>query len=188
MTLAQTYVLNQIDEETPAIYVACLASYNAGKLFGQWIDCTQGYDHVMDEIKAMLSNSDEEIAEDWAIHTYHGFHKIKLDEWQDIHTVCEIAEKLAEYDELAEVFSMLYNDFTSLDEAVSMMEDNYIGCYESEQDFIYEYVESACILEGVADNIKRYFDYDALLKDMEYGGDVFSILVGYKQHHYFHSS
>ena len=26
---------------TPRIYVACLASYNAGKLVGQWVDADQ---------------------------------------------------------------------------------------------------------------------------------------------------
>jgi antirestriction protein len=187
MTLTQTHILNQIDEKTPSIYVACLASYNTGNLYGQWIDCTQGYDTVMQQIQIMLTNSPEQNAEDFAIHTYHGFHKINLNEWEKIETVCEIAQKLDEYGDLAEIFSILYNDYHSLDEAINMFEDNYIGCYESELDFIYEYVENCCMLEGVSDTIKTYFDYKQLLADMQYGGEIFSILQGYKQHHYFYN-
>lgn len=42
---------------TPRIYVACLASYNAGKLHGVWIDCDQDADSIRDEIDQMLRES-----------------------------------------------------------------------------------------------------------------------------------
>ncbi len=44
---------------TPRIYVACLASYNAGKLHGVWIDCDQDSDSIRDDIDAMLRESPE---------------------------------------------------------------------------------------------------------------------------------
>ena len=55
---------------TPSIYAACLASYNAGRLHGVWIDATQGIDHIDAEIRIMLSESFELDAEEWAIHDY----------------------------------------------------------------------------------------------------------------------
>lgn len=39
------------------IYAACLASYNAGRLHGRWIDADEGVDHIRDEIAAMLRES-----------------------------------------------------------------------------------------------------------------------------------
>jgi hypothetical protein len=55
-TLAST---TQTDNETPRIYVACLAAYNNGKLHGRWIDAAQGIDLIWAEVQAMLQESPE---------------------------------------------------------------------------------------------------------------------------------
>ena len=44
------------DTDTPRIYVACLASYNAGILHGEWIDATDA-DEIREAIETMLSKS-----------------------------------------------------------------------------------------------------------------------------------
>lgn len=58
--------------DTPRIYVACLASYNAGILHGRWIDATDA-EVIHEGIEDMLSESQEPIPEEWAIHDYEGF-------------------------------------------------------------------------------------------------------------------
>lgn len=47
------------DDNVPerAIYVACLASYNNGRLFGEWIDAAQDVDTIRATIAAMLRRS-----------------------------------------------------------------------------------------------------------------------------------
>ena len=40
--------------DTPRVYVACLAAYNAGKLHGERIDANQDADAIHEEIQAML--------------------------------------------------------------------------------------------------------------------------------------
>ncbi len=52
---------------TPRIYVACLASYNAGTLHGNWIDL-DGTEAIEDQISGILKASPEEDAEEWAVH------------------------------------------------------------------------------------------------------------------------
>lgn len=42
---------------SPRIYAACLASYNAGKLHGTWIDADQDADAIQAEIATMLRES-----------------------------------------------------------------------------------------------------------------------------------
>ena len=42
---------------TARIYVACLASYNAGILHGEWIDVTDDLEEMQESIDAMLSRS-----------------------------------------------------------------------------------------------------------------------------------
>ena len=49
--------------DTPRIYVACLASYNAGILHGRWIDADNGAEQVQEEIENMLAESPEYGAE-----------------------------------------------------------------------------------------------------------------------------
>ena len=61
---------------TPRIYVACLASYNAGILHGCWVELNDGADAVFDYVKAMLEKSKIANAEEWAIHDYEGFERV----------------------------------------------------------------------------------------------------------------
>lgn len=68
--------------DTPKIYVACLASYNSGILYGEWIDVNQSVDEISDQIKTMLVGSSIENAEEWAIHDYEGFGAIRLGEYE----------------------------------------------------------------------------------------------------------
>ncbi len=44
-------------ETTPRIYVACLASYNAGRLHGAWIDAHQEPEAITAEVWKMLASS-----------------------------------------------------------------------------------------------------------------------------------
>jgi len=62
------------------IYVACLAAYNSGYLHGQWIDATQGEDHIWTETRAMLAASPIPHTDEWAIHDYEGFEGADLSE------------------------------------------------------------------------------------------------------------
>jgi hypothetical protein len=53
--------------DRPRIYVACLAAYNNGCLHGRWIDATTP-DEIWAQVRAMLADSPEPDAEEWAIH------------------------------------------------------------------------------------------------------------------------
>lgn len=52
-----------------------------------------------------------------------------------------------------------------LDEA----EDRYAGYFESEFDLAYDHVEMTGILDGVPDEVTRYFDYEAFGRDLAIG-------------------
>ena len=72
---------------TGRIYVACLASYNAGILHGEWIEVTEFADDLKARVQAMLDRSTEEYAEEWAIHDYEGFER--LTEYEDLDYLAE---------------------------------------------------------------------------------------------------
>lgn len=91
--------------DTPKIYVACLASYNSGILYGEWIDVDQSVDEIYDQIKTMLVGSSIENAEEWAIHDYEGFGAIRLGEYEDLETIVNYTEFIMEHETGASVNS-----------------------------------------------------------------------------------
>lgn len=167
----------------PQIYVACLAAYNEGSLHGKWIDVPNDKETLLESIKEIISSSPAEYSEEWAIHDYDLF-GANISENPDLDTLCELASLFEEKSGMESVIAQLYND-NGIEHAKSMIEDNYMGCYESKNDFIYQWVEDTCMLEGVHENVKNYFDYDALLHDMECNSEIFSIKTKYNEYHYF---
>ena len=85
--------------DRPRIYVACLAAYNSGCLHGRWITATTP-DEIMEQVRAMLADSPEQGAEEWAIHDYEGFEGANLSEYASFETVCELADFIEEHGEL----------------------------------------------------------------------------------------
>jgi len=57
----------KVPAPSPAIYVASLADYNNGVLHGAWIDAAREPADIEADIKAMLDQSREPNAEEWAI-------------------------------------------------------------------------------------------------------------------------
>ena len=81
---------NKGQNNSPKIYVACLAAYNSGQLHGEWIAADQETQEIYADIKSMLNKSPEPFAEEWAVHDYEGFGTISLSEWPDIERVSPI--------------------------------------------------------------------------------------------------
>jgi antirestriction protein len=81
------------------IYVASLADYNGGILHGAWINANQDPESIKAEVAAMLAESHEPGAEEWAIHDYEGFKGLRLGEWESFEKVAELAEAIDEHGE-----------------------------------------------------------------------------------------
>lgn len=157
----------------PEIYVADLAAYNAGKLRGEWIDALQDADDIQAEIDEMLSNSLEPVAEDWAIHDYEQFYGVGdyLGEHPSLEDIATAAELISEKGELAGL--VIAHFCGDLNEAKSALEDKYSGEHDSLADYAEELSEGS--IGDIPENIARYIDYEAMGRDMELGGDVFTL-------------
>ncbi len=79
------------------IYVACLAAYSNGKLHGRWIDAAQSPDEILGEIGAMLAESPEPNAEEWAIHDHAGWGEVYIHEMESIENVSILAGLMSEH-------------------------------------------------------------------------------------------
>ena len=146
---------------TPRIYVACLASYNAGTMHGEWIDVDQDADEIQAEINTILKASPEPDAEEWAIHDYANM--IDLGENPNIAAIAMHGEKLAEHGGAWKA----YVDWIGLDYADSdNFEECYSGQWNSKQHFAEHLVDDLGMLGECPENIQFYFDYEAFARDL----------------------
>lgn len=153
--------MNDTTTDTPRIYVACLASYNAGILHGEWIDATDA-DEIREAIQAMLSESREPSAEEWAIHDYEGFHGLRISEFEDIDRVGELGTLIQEH---GAAFAA-YADNVGTDHATEeSFQDAYCGEWDSEQAYA-ENLFDELYAHDVPDHIAPYIDYEAFARDL----------------------
>jgi len=160
---------------TPRIYVACLASYNAGKFHGRWIDATAGADSIRDEISAMLAESPEPGAEEFAIHDHEGLGAIG--EYESLDRVAEIGEAIGAAGDNAPALLAWLDAEPGRDPGE--FEDRYRGEWPSLADYVEDFWEeqgwqqTADRLAGRSWwNPTRYIDWDRMAHDLELNGDV----------------
>jgi antirestriction protein len=169
-------------DETPRIYVACLAAYNNGKLHGEWIDCNQDSSDIWDKINAMLAASPQPNAEEWAIHDFENWEGIQIGEHEDIEKLAELARLIKEH---GKPFALFYQDNGS-DTTVEDFQDHYMGQYENEEDFVYQTWEEQGTLKKLEEiGINEfYIDWAAIARDW-FISDFHSVEAGYKETYVF---
>lgn len=154
--------INLYENDTqPAIYVACLASYNNGISHGKWINDLSDAEQVRSDIKNILATSPIADAVEWEIHDYDNFGDIDLLEYSDIDYICELASLI---DEHGEIFTEVYADVGCLQKAKRMIEENYMGCYDTIEDYAEQYIQECYNLPN---DISFYLDYKRFARDLE---------------------
>lgn len=152
----------------PRIYVACLASYNAGCLHGRWIDAAQDPDAIRKEIAEMLKASPEDGAEEYAIHDHEGFGGISVGEYESIDTVVGLAQAIDEHGDAY----IAYVENVGTDYATAEgFAESYRGEYDTPEDFAREYVEEVCELDKLPNLLRHHIDYEGIARDFRLGGD-----------------
>ncbi|MCG2841041.1 antirestriction protein ArdA [Sandaracinobacter sp. RS1-74] len=168
------------DTEQPRIYVACLAAYNEGYLHGAWIDAAQEPWAIYDAVRDMLAVSPVPDAEEWAIHGYEGFGAIRIEEYASFDRVSEVAMFLAEHGEIGAALLDHYNG--DLDEAREALEDRHLGAYASLADYMQEVTEETTAIPHA---LRYYVDYQAMARDAELNGDLFTVSTAWDVVHIF---
>jgi antirestriction protein len=164
----------------PRICVACLAAYNNGRLHGAWIDVGTDEWAIWDGIQAILKASPIAGAEKWAIHDYEGFEGVRIAESTGIDTLVQIAAFLAEHGTVGAEILVYYGG--DLDDARAAMEDRHLGSFTSLADYVQEVTEETVT---IPQTLRHYIDWQAMARDAEINGDVFTIEVGHDEVHVF---
>jgi antirestriction protein len=163
----------------PRIYVASLSDYNAGRLHGAWLDAAQTPQALGEDITGMLGASPMPGAEEWAIHDYDAFGGITIDEHESLEQVSRLAAGLAAYSEaFASWAHLVGRDPTELEH----FEDAYLGKWESLAASAGGLLDSLGVTgelerlaeEHLGEHLALYvrWDYEALGRDLDYGGGI----------------
>ena len=147
-----------------SVFIQSLADYNAGRIVGEWVDLTNKDENdLQNAINKVLSQSQEEIAEEWEFADYDGFYNLSLSSYTSIKTVIELTAVIKEHGEPYAI----YADYIGLDYAtIEGFEDSYRGEWESFKDYAIELFDE-CYLNQVPESMRFYIDYDAFARDLE---------------------
>jgi antirestriction protein len=162
--------MSNTDTETPRIYVASLSDYNAGRLHGRWIGADEDVDVIREGIQAMLAESPEPIAEEWAIHDYDNFGGLRLSEFEDIERVAELGQLIAKHGAAFAAYAGHVGEDFATEEG---FEEANCGEWESEKAYAEELFDEL-YLADVPDHIQGYIDYEAFSRDL-FINDCYSV-------------
>ena len=120
-------------------------------------------------------------AEEWAIDDYEGYEGARLEEYSGIEKAHALALFIVERGTLGA--KLLEHFGGDLDEAEAAFED-YACEHRSLADFTREITEETM---EIPERLANYIDYDAIARDMELNGDVFTVELGFDEVHVFWS-
>lgn len=149
------------------IYVTNLSKYNEGALVGEWVNLLcEGLEEVLDKISN--SGKDELFISDYET----DINGLKVAEYEDSLQLNEIAEEIEEMreDELIAFQAYLEQYANNMEQALEeVRQGNYRIYYNCDnmEDVAYQVVNDCGLLDGVPEEVKIYFDYEAYGRDLD---------------------
>ena len=119
-------------------------------------------------------------AEEWAIHDYEGFGEIRVEEYTGFDRVSELAMFIAEHGEVGA--ALLDHYCGDVGEAGEAMADRYMGEHASLADYVQELTEEGT---AIPQPLRFYVDWQAMARDAELNGDLFTVQTAFDVVHVF---
>lgn len=167
-----------VDSSNPRIWVASLADYTAGRLYGVWMDATCEADDLVAATRFMLRGSSEDAAEEWGIFDYDGFHGYEVGEYASFATVSRIAQGIAEH---GEPFAAWVNCVGVENEELLSDEgfrDRYLGRFESMKAYVENLLEEAgdyAYLNRLPEHLRPYISVDVEQMARDYEAELYVV-------------
>lgn len=149
------------------IYVTNLSKYNEGALVGEWVNLPcEGLEEVLDKISN--NGKDELFISDYET----DISGLKVAEYKDILQLNEIAEEIDNFDDEEVIIFQAYLDqyANDIEQALEEVRQGNYTIYENcdnMEDVAYQAVNESGLLDGVPEQVKMYFDYEAYGRDMD---------------------
>jgi antirestriction protein len=148
------------------IYVTNLKKYSEGALVGEWVDLPH------EDIESVINKISNDGADELFITDYESeLEGLEVGEYDNIETLDSIMQEVDNLtdSELLAFQAYLLNG-SSLDEALEEVhQGNYTIYYDCNDmsDVVYQVVNDCGLLDGVPEEVKMYFDYEAYGRDMD---------------------
>lgn len=148
------------------IYVTNLKKYNEGALVGEWVDLPH------EDIESVINKISNDGADELFITDYESeLEGLEVGEYDNIETLDSIMQEVDNLtdSELLAFQAYLLNG-SSLDEALEeVRQGNYRIYYNRDnmEDVAYQVVNDCGLLDGVPEEVKIYFDYEAYGRDLD---------------------
>lgn len=155
------------------VYVGTYAKYNNGSLFGKWLDLSD-YSDKDEFLEACRELHEDEQAPEFMFQDIENVPESLISEsWlsDKFFEVRDAIEKLSETQQ--EAFFVWCEDASkdfdkeNADDLVSAFSDDYIGQYDSEEDYAEEYIRET---QELSDFVLQYFNYAQYATDLFCGG------------------
>lgn len=148
------------------IYVTNLKEYNNGKIAGEWINLPcEGLEEVLDKISN--NGNDELFISDYET----DISNLKINEYEDILQLNEIAEEIDNFSDEEVIALQAYLDqYNDIEQALEEVhQGNYTIYYNCDDmsDVANQIINESGLLDGVPEEVKMYFDYEAYGRDMD---------------------
>jgi len=154
----------------PRVYVACLASYNAGRLHGRWLDAVD-LDELREGVAVMLAASPAPDAEEWAIHDHEGFGPLRLSEYESLERVAELGAAIADHGPAFATYASHIGQDHATPEG---FEEAFRGEWQSEREFAEELARDLGYLAEIDGNPLAYhIDWESWAREL-FCGDYWS--------------
>lgn len=160
--------------DAPALWVGCLAAYNAGKLHGAWMQASSDTAEMYEAISEILAASPEApAAEEWEIMDTENMPSLCR---ADVYAAAEYVaalEALKDYTTAAEIVAAWVEWRGSDEMDAEKIQDAYLGQFDSVEDYAWQYIDDSDALREVPEYLRPYVNVAALGRDMELSGDIY---------------
>ena len=175
------------DENAPAVWVACLSSYNHGNLHGAWVNVPDSVEEMRELIEQVLQSSPSPDGEEWGFFDNSELAPFDIGEYEDLETLVMYATaiNLAKADNNDDAFSVWDYDEYRGDDAESIynrFKDQYMGCFRDGVEFSESYFDDC---NEIPAHLSNYIDYEAVWRDLR--NDAYYLKESYADNHVFRS-
>lgn len=151
-----------------SIYVGTYAKYNAGSLFGKWLDPED------------FSDKDEFLAACKELHADEEDPELMFQDWDEIPRAyiseSHVSEELWDWLELSESDKELlrvYRENVNQQGTIEEARDEFQGVYRSASDWAEEMLSDCGDLQEVPESLRGYIDFEAYARDAAHNGTTF---------------
>jgi antirestriction protein len=162
-----TSAANTTHNTSARIYVGTYAKHNQGSIKGAWLDLGD-YADLEDFLAACRELHHDEADAEFMYQDWGGIPAGMITECHINETVWEWLE--LEQDDL-DMVAAYRNEIDQSEDDIGRIRDAFQGVYDSQLDYVYEWVESTGMLDGLPEQVSRYFDFESFARDV-FMGDV----------------